>query len=118
LLAYARALVLGEDLLARNPRDDIIRSNLAVYNVLVGAVDKGIASMEAALASRPNESKIHFSNALMQTLLKNDEEALDALQSAVKLGCYPKTLIFDDPRFKSLRDYERFQNLVAEKEEK
>jgi TolB-like protein/class 3 adenylate cyclase/Flp pilus assembly protein TadD len=118
LLAYARALVLGEDLLARNPRDDIIKSNLAVYNVLVGAVDKGVAWMNSALESRPSESKIHFSNAIMQVLLKNDEQALDALEHAVGLGCYPQKLINDDPRFARLKNNERFQKLVSNLGEK
>ncbi len=118
LLAYARALVLGEDLLARNPRDDIIKSNLAVYNVLVGAVDKGVAWMDSALLSRPNESKIHFSNAILQSLLNNEVKALDALERAVGLGCYPKKLINADPRFAGLKNHARFQKLVSDLGEK
>jgi TolB-like protein/class 3 adenylate cyclase/Flp pilus assembly protein TadD len=114
LLAYARAAVLGEDLLERNPRDDIIRSNLAVYNVLIGAVDKGISRMQMALDHRPDEPKIHFSNAIMRTILEDDDAALDSLERAIALGCYPQNIIAADPRFDRLKNNHRFTELIAE----
>ena len=118
LLAYARAIVLAEDLLIRNPRDWVTLSSLAVYNVMIGAVDEGTEKMRTALANRPNLSDIHFSDAVLQTQLNNSDEALDALERAIDLGCYPKKFINDDPRFMVHRDNERFRNLVSKRREK
>jgi tetratricopeptide (TPR) repeat protein len=114
LLAYARAVVLAEDLLARNPRDWLTMSRLAVYNVMIGAVDEGVEKMKTALANRPNLSDIHFMDAVLQTQLNKNDEALDALERAIELGCYPKKLIEDDPRFEVYKDNERFKSLVSE----
>ena len=114
LLAYARAVVLAEDLLARNPRDWLTMSRLAVYNVMIGAVDEGVDKMKTALANRSDLSDIHFSDAVLQTQLNKNNEALDALERAIELGCYPKKLIKDDPRFEVYKDNERFKSLVSE----
>ncbi len=114
LLAYARAVVLGEDLLARNPRDFSTMSELAVYNSMIGAADEGVAKMRVALANRPNVPQIHFSDAILQTQLENEEAALDALERALALGCYAKNLINEDPQFRGYADNDRFKSLVSE----
>ncbi len=70
--------------------------------------------MRVALANRPNVPQIHFSDAILQTQLKNEDAALDALERALELGCYAKNLINEDPQFRGYADNDRFKSLVSE----
>jgi serine/threonine-protein kinase len=117
LAAYRRASDLAEDLLARNPRDWRTLGLLAEYSVMIGNVDESIRRITTAVANAPRDFDVQISDVVIRSHLDQNEQALDALERAVELGCYPKRMIADDPRFSALRDDDRFKRIVSQSTE-
>ena len=117
LAAYRRASDLAEDLLARNPRDWRTLGLLAEYSVMIGNVDESIRRITTAVANAPRDFDVQISDVVIRSYLDQNEQALDALERAVELGCYPKRMIADDPRFSALRDDDRFKRIVSQSTE-
>ena len=111
--AFDRAVELGEALLERNPRDWGTLATVAMYNVLSGAVDEGKRKIATAVAEGAHIADVHFYDAAIHTQLGQEEQALDALDRAIRLG-FPARLIANDPQFTGLQDNERFKSLVEE----
>jgi hypothetical protein len=59
-------------------------------------------------------SDVHFFDAVIHAQLGQEEQALDALERAVRLGL-PVRLIAGNPQFADLFENERFKSLVGEK---
>jgi hypothetical protein len=57
---------------------------------------------------------VHFFDAVIHAQLGQEEQALDALERAVRLGL-PVRLIAGNPQFADLFENERFKSLVGEK---
>ena len=56
--------------------------------------------------------KILFDNAVIRSILGRDQQALDWLERAVKLGC-SRAQIDAAPEFERFRDHSRFQEIYA-----
>jgi TolB-like protein/class 3 adenylate cyclase/Tfp pilus assembly protein PilF len=114
--AFDRAVELGTASLEQNPRDWITMARVAVYNVMLGAIEQGVTKIETAVAEGSHISDVHFYDAVIHAQLGQEEQALDALERAVRLG-FPVRLIAGNPLFTGLFENGRFKSLVEEKRE-
>lgn len=114
LEAYRRAADLAQELLARNPRDWITMAYLASYNVMIGRAEQGQEQITTAVANAPRVAEVHFMDAVVRSRLDQRDQALDALESAVELGCYPRWMIAAAPQFAAHKDDDRFKSLIAD----
>jgi hypothetical protein len=84
---------------------------------MIGNVDESIRRITTAVANAPRDFDVQISDVVIRSHLDQNEQALDALERAVELGCYPKRMIADDPRFSALRDDDRFKRIVSQSTE-
>ena len=112
--AYGRAARLAEDLLDRNPMDWMTMASLAWYHLNLGADEDSQEEIRSAVENRPTLPDLHLVDAAIKIRLDQHDQALAALESAIELGCQPKWMIADDPRFDTIKDDDRFKSLVSE----
>ncbi len=114
--AYDRAILLAEAVLERNPRDWVTLSRLALYNVMNGAVDLGLARITTAVSEGTHLADVNYHDAIIRWQLGQREQALDAIERAIATGAAPR-MIATDPQFVALRSDDRFRRLVAKQPE-
>ncbi len=114
--AYDRAILLAEAVLERNPRDWVTLSRLAVYNVMNGAVELGVARITTAVSEGTHLADVNYHDAVIRWRLGQREQALDAIERAIATGAAPR-MIATDPQFVALRNDDRFRRLVAKEPE-
>jgi serine/threonine-protein kinase len=112
--AYAKAAELASAVLERNERDWLTLARLAMYNVMSGVVEDGVKRITIAVDEGPHLSEVHYLDAAIHSQLGRQEQALDALERAIKLGS-PVQMIARDPQFADLRDDDRFKSLIDER---
>jgi hypothetical protein len=100
-------------MLQRNEKDWVTLARLAMYNVMSGAVDDGLAKIRIAVNEGPFLNEVHYYDAVILAHLGQDARALDALQHAIDQG-YPVRLIAADPQFIELRNEARFASMIEE----
>ncbi len=111
-VAYQRAIQFAEERLTVNASDVDALSDAAYYYAKVGKVEKAIEMNAAALAISPDDMYVNYNAALIHAHLGQRDSALVALERAVELD-YQLELLPVDPGLSSLRDEERFKQLVS-----
>ena len=112
--AYIKAAELASAVLERNERDWLTLARLAMYNVMSGVVEDGVKRITIAVDEGSHLSEVHYLDAAIHSQLGRQEQALDALERAIKLGS-PVQMIARDPQFADLRDDDRFKSLIDER---
>jgi TolB-like protein/Flp pilus assembly protein TadD len=111
--AYHQAAAYAAATLQRNEKDWVTLARLAMYDVMSGAVDDGLARIRMAVTEGAFLNEVHYYDAVILAHLGQDALALDALQHAIDRG-YPVRLIAADPEFIELRNDARFGSMIEE----
>ena len=98
---YFRAVALGAEALAVNPRDAGVRGRMAVYYAKMDDFEAARSSVLAARALAPEDAFERYYEAVVSTLAFNLARAESELRSAVKSG-YPAPLALNDPELRPL----------------
>jgi tetratricopeptide (TPR) repeat protein len=85
---------------------------LAHFYARTGQADKAREFSAAALAGAPDEMYVQYYSALVNAHLGDTDKALDRLKRAIELD-YQKELLRLDPALASLREDDRFKQLVS-----
>ena len=109
--AYGSAAELARQNLVVDPTDTGTIVRLAAYDAALGRATLAKASLEEALASKPDDPYIYYDAAVAWTNMKLTSQALEALENTVRLG-YPPRLVAADPLFDTIRATEGFQRIV------
>lgn len=110
-VTYKRARELAEGALEVNPNDAEALSSVAYYEARLGNRDRAFEMDALAREKAPNTMYVYYNSALVHAQFSATAGALDALERAVELD-YQQDLLPLDPAFESLRDEERFKQLV------
>jgi serine/threonine-protein kinase len=86
LEAYRRAAELAREAVARSPRDPHAQGTLALYCAKVLDAACALEAGAAAAELRPDDATITLNNAVLRAILGRDDECLEWLDRAVKLG--------------------------------
>lgn len=108
--SYQHAIALLTPLLERAPDNINFLSRMALYQARVMKKQSAITSLKKALAL-PETAATAFRAALTFDLIGLRNEAVDALQKAVRLG-YPPHLIESEPDLLALRRDARYQQFI------
>ena len=108
--SYQRAVALLTPLLERSPENINFLSRMALYQARVMQKQQALISLKKALAL-PETAATAFRAALTFYLIGQRNEAVDALQKAVRLG-YPLHLIESEPDLLTLRRDARYQQFI------
>ena len=111
-IAYKRAIELGEKNLEINPNDIDVISDLAYFYSRVGNRERAIELDTRARRDAPDNVYVYYNSALVNAGFARTDEALTALEHAVKLG-YEVDLIRRDPLLETLKEEARFKRLVT-----
>jgi serine/threonine protein kinase len=109
--AFAEAARLARERVDRDPLDAWTRMRLAQYCALAGDGECALEHSGAAMEMQPDNTTFVLKMALIQCVLQEDDESLDWLDRAVKLGA-SKAQIDGYPQFSRLRDNPRFRAIV------
>ena len=109
--AFRRAVSLSRERLDVNPRDAILRAELAYYLAMLGREDEARRQHAQALDEAPSDLEVLYLGSQTQELLGNRKEALRLLAAAIERG-YPKTEVLAHPLWDAAAGPE-FQRLVA-----
>src|SRR5262249_48930743 len=96
----ARALILGAGVLAR-----------------LGETERAKRWLVRAMSLAPDDDAILYNAGCALAILGQDEQALDALETAIDAGLAGGDWVPRDPDWERLRDHPRFQALVARLEQ-
>jgi serine/threonine-protein kinase len=111
LIAYGKAIALGEDKLRVNPRDSEVLSYLAMYHAMREERMPALDNLDAALRLNPKSPDLLFNAGIVYQQLGDTPRALKALEKAVAGGISRATLS-DTPNFDKLRSSRRFLKLI------
>jgi TolB-like protein/tetratricopeptide (TPR) repeat protein len=111
-VAYKRAIELGESLLEVNDADVQVISDVALYYSRIGDTSMAHELNARATSQGPGIMYVHYNSALIHVQSGELDKALAALERAVELN-YERELLQKDPALESLRDNERFRQLVS-----
>lgn len=110
--AFLRATQLLREKLEANPENVTARSRLAVYYAKLGARDAALTEA-AAVASVPGTSTtVRFRLTLVYELCGQREQALEALEQALRAG-HSLQDVKSDPELLDLREDPRYHRLAA-----
>lgn len=110
--AFRQAMELAEAELKVNPRDAEVRSSIAVYQAKLGELKQAQASIRTALAEAPDNVNVQFKAAVVYQLAGQREQALQALEQAVR-GGYSAVEVRASPEFRALHSHPRFRALAG-----
>ena len=95
-----------------NPDDGETLSVVALYQAKLGHQMKALANIQRARKLAPGSRKVLWEAALVYELAGNRNEALAALNSAIRDG-QPLDQVRGEPALTNLRTDPRFQKLMA-----
>ena len=110
---YKKAIALANEQLKVNARDPQLLSSLGLYKALTKERDSALYYSRQALAVASSNNEVLFNVAKTETILGDNEQALNYLAKAIANG-YSKYYAKDDPVFGDLRLDPRFSRLVGE----
>lgn len=109
--AYREAVRLAEADLKVNPRDAVTLAGLGMFAAKAGDPAASRRHLDVALRIAPDDIQVLFSAAKAFAILGQIEDAMDALERAVK-GGFGRTSLAETDEFESLRGTQRFQALI------
>lgn len=110
--SYRQAVALCQEQLSVNPRDAILRAEMACYNAKLGEHAKAVADIEMACAEAHGELQIMVASIVVYELAGRREDALRAVEEIVDAGAWTEQ-ISSDPELVDLRRDGRYQELVS-----
>lgn len=111
LIAYGKAIALGEQKLRVNPRDSEVLSYLAMYHAMRLERKPALKNLDFALRLNPKSPDLLLTAGIVYQQLGDTPRALDAVEKAIAGGVSPATLS-DTPNFDTLRSNPRFLKLI------
>ncbi|KAB8041828.1 serine/threonine-protein kinase [Janthinobacterium aquaticum] len=115
--SYLRAINLIKSSFPNIPDDAQIHSRFALYSAYVGLHEDALKHVKNSLNLAPNFPDINFRATLTYELLGKRNEAIAALENALKYG-YPINFIETAPDLLNLRRDARYQKLILKMERK
>lgn len=110
--AFRRAASLSEERLRVNPRDAIVRAELAYYRAMLGQEEEARRQLAQALAESPSDLEVLYLGCQVHELFGDRGEALRLLEGAIQNG-YPKIEVRAHPLFRDAAGDPEFRRLVA-----
>ena len=111
--AYARAESLAEEQRRVNSRDFNTMIDLAWIKAMLDRPEEAAALAADALATAPEDPRVHYLNALILARRGEPAAAIDSLETAAAMG-YSLTLMAAEPHLRSLGNESRFQALIRD----
>ena len=111
--AYAKALQTATAALKVNPRDPVVLSGIALYEAHLGNSQQAEEFINRALEVAPQDSDTLFTSALVYELTGHREQALKAVQAAVKAG-FSLDEVDKEPELRGLQSDPRYRQWVQE----
>jgi serine/threonine protein kinase/tetratricopeptide (TPR) repeat protein len=112
MAAYRKAIRLGEEQLAVNPRNSNLLGYLAGYFAMTGDRQRSLAYLTQALEISPSDPNILLDAAEVHNQLGEKDLAIQWCTKAIAAGISSSALR-DTPIFDNLRDDLRFKRLVG-----
>ena len=109
--AYKRAIELAERRLEINPNEAKVMTSLATYCLEIGEIARSKSLISEALRLAPDNIEILFRAAEVYAGMKNNDQAMNLLESAISKG-YSTKRIMQSEYFAQLIDSTRFQGLL------
>jgi len=110
--SYSRALQLGQDRLAVNPKDGDVLGRVALYQARLGDA-AGLVNIAKARQLAPGNRQIVWHATLVYELAGKRDLALEALRAALKAGQAPDE-VRHEPTLSKLRADPRFAAVMEE----
>ena len=111
--AYAKALGTATASLKVNPKDPAVLSGIALYQAHLGNSQQAQEFISRALEVAPKDSDTLFTSALVYELIGQRDQALKAVQAAVKAG-YSLDEVEKEPELRGLQSDPRYRQWVQE----
>ena len=109
--AYLEAVDLAREKTTETPRDPVARMRLGLYCARAGNQECAIGEGRLAEAMQPRNAEILFRVAIIFYLAGREDDALDFLERAVRLGL-SKVEIENDPDLTTLHEHPRYQRIL------
>ncbi len=109
--AYREAVRLAREKVAASPNDPGSRELLGLYCAKARENECAINEGSLAATMQPENAEILLSNAVIRCLLGRQDEALDWLERAVKLGL-SRAMIQIEPDLAPLHDHPRYRRIL------
>jgi serine/threonine protein kinase/tetratricopeptide (TPR) repeat protein len=110
--AYRRAVELGEERLAVNPKDAETLGRVALYQARLGEKGAAVEKTKQAVQLAPTNRSVNWHAALTYELAGQRELALESVGAALKAG-QPLQEVSQEPALAQLRTDPRYAGLVA-----
>lgn len=109
--AYRKALELGRQQLAINPREWETLASVALYEAHLNQPQQAIRDAERAMKMEPSNSEIFFTAAVTYEILGQRTASLEALKTAYSLG-YAVAYIEREPELAAVRADARYRTWI------
>jgi serine/threonine-protein kinase len=106
--AFARAIQLGEDARAQNPRDPFVHSDLGLYYAKIGEAELALQRITTALSLSADSGEIRSAAAETYELLGQRDKAIGLAREALAMG-YPRQRFLRNPEMADLLADPRMQ---------
>jgi tetratricopeptide (TPR) repeat protein len=111
-VAYQQAIALAHADLATNPQSASALGSLALYYAKLGEVNQSLDFIQRAHAIDPNNVGLQYNQAVVRALAGQLQQAVAALEQAVKSG-YSWKLAAADPDLRPLHATQEFRALAV-----
>jgi len=111
--AYAKALETATASLKVNPKNPVVLSGIALYQAHLGNSQQAEEFINRALEVAPKDSDTLFTSALVYELTGHRDQALKAVQAAVKAG-FSLDEVEKEPELRGLQSDPRYRQWVQE----
>jgi eukaryotic-like serine/threonine-protein kinase len=111
--AYEKALQAANDGLSVNPNNTEALSGIALYDAHLGRKKDAETSITKALILSPKDSDVLFTSALVYEIIGNRNQALQAIDEAVKSG-FSVEDVQHEPELRALRSDSRYQQWLQQ----
>lgn len=108
---YSKAISLGQQQLAVNPKDASVLESLAVFEAMLGHGAEAESYLKQALALNPGGPDVWRQASIVYAMTGRKDETLKALQSTLAAGL-ASAYVTSAPYYDFLRDDPRYQQLI------
>jgi serine/threonine-protein kinase len=115
--AYRRAIQLGRDRLAVNPKDAGAVASVAEFRAKLGDSKGALQDIAKAAQLAPGDSEVVFKSAIVYELAGRRDMAAAKLEAALKAG-YSPSEVRQNPELRDLRNDPRYSKFLQEEHAK